>query len=116
MNPFRVLVLAGLLAVSSAADAEEVVSYDELPVPVTTTLPEYPRHLRKDGLSGVVSLSVRVSETGKVTDAKVVKSTHKDFEEPALAAVKEWRFKPATKGGKPVELTIRLPLKFSLKD
>lgn len=118
MKPsLRILFAAGLVAAAVVVRAEPPArEFDEAPVPVKTVPPEYPDKLKRDGVSGVVSLMVTVTEDGKVTEASVAKSTHRDFEEPAIAAVKQWRFKPAKKDGKPVALTIRLPLQFAVKD
>lgn len=111
------LLAAGLLAVASPVRSQEAErKFDEPPAPVKTVAPEYPAQLKRDGVSGVVSLSVTITEEGKVSEAKVVKSSHPEFDAPAVAAVKEWRFKPAKKDGKPVALTIRLPVQFAVKD
>ena len=37
------------------------------------------------------------------------------FEEAALASVKQWRFAPAMKDGKPVPYWVELPMPFILK-
>jgi periplasmic protein TonB len=36
------------------------------------------------------------------------------LDQAALDAVRRWRFSPATRGGKPVEWTARLPIRFRL--
>jgi len=38
------------------------------------------------------------------------------FDEKAIEAVRQWRFKPATRGGKPVAATVMIPLEFNLDD
>ena len=61
-------------------------------------------------------MTVTVSEKGTVSDVKIKKSSgHDALDEAVLAAVKKWKFKPATKYGKPVEDTRDLPVVFSLK-
>jgi len=46
---------------------------------------------------------------------KVKKSDHKLFAEAAVKAVKNSKFQPATKNGKPVAASIDIPVKFVLE-
>ncbi|PTY06399.1 hypothetical protein DB347_13315 [Opitutaceae bacterium EW11] len=99
------------LAPARAADAE----FDQRPVPVKTPPPEYPAAMRQEGVAGTVAVKVVVDETGAVTECTVSKSTNRAFEEPALAAVRTWKFKPATKDGTPVKARFILPIQFNLE-
>lgn len=56
--------------------------------------PELPAALRAAGVEGVVIVKYVVSETGVVTNAKVIKGPP-ELHEVCLAAVRSWRFKPA---------------------
>jgi TonB family protein len=52
-----------------------------------------------------ISVKVAIDRTGRVTDARVVENTGEDSEAldgVATEAAREWRFHPATLGGKPV--------------
>ena len=40
------------------------------------------------------------------------KSSHPAFEQPALQAVRRWRFEPGKRGGKPVSFKMRVPITF----
>jgi protein TonB len=42
----------------------------------------------------------------------VQQSTDPVFERPALAAVKQWRFEPGKRNGKPVRFRMRVPITF----
>lgn len=53
-----------------------------------------------------------VDPGGRVSDAKVLKSTDTLFNSSALSAVKQWRFEPAQRGGKPVEARMRQAIEF----
>jgi protein TonB len=55
-----------------------------------------------------------IDRNGRVTNATVQKSTHHEFERPALTAVKKWKFDPGKRGGKPVQFKMRIPITFSL--
>lgn len=82
------------------------------PVAISQPKPEYPPALRSQGIEGVVIVKYVVSETGVVSDAKVLKGPP-EFHAVCLAAVKSWRFKPALSQGKPVEVyrIARFPFK-----
>ena len=71
---------------------------------------------REQGLEGVVVLSVLVRPDGRVEDARVASSSGADvLDEAALAAVRGWLFTPATRGGRPVESIVEVPVKFALR-
>ena len=44
-----------------------------------------------------------------------VKSLHPDLDEQALLAVKEWRFDPGTRDGKPVPVLVMIEMTFALR-
>ena len=69
------------------------------PLPVTTVDPSYPAtSLEK----GVVLIEALVSEKGLVTEAKVMASSSPAFDEAALAAARQWRFRPSRVAGRAV--------------
>lgn len=105
------LISVALFGASAIARAES--AFDEAPTPVRTLAPAYPEALRRDGVSGMVSVAVTVDENGNVTNASVAKSTNADFEQPALQAVAQWKFKPAKKAGQAVAVSVVLPVRFS---
>ena len=56
-------------------------------------------------LEGRVKVSCRINTRGQVVSAEVVESNHPAFSEPALAAVRQWKFDPAVKDRHLVEST-----------
>lgn len=76
--------------------------------------PEYPRSASLGKKDGYVSIGLVVGIDGVPHDVKVVSSTDKDFDANAIAAVQRWRFKPATKGGQPLEVPIEVQIAFHL--
>ena len=110
------LVLAFALLVCAAPVAAIAQSHTEPPVPVRTVPPEFPYDLRRAGVSGVVMVNCRIDETGAVQDMKVTKSSNQAFEEPALDALKKWKFKPAKREGNPVSVRVTIPIRFALND
>lgn len=111
---FSLALIIGLL-VPTIAGAQEP-DFDVRPTPIKTPPPEYPYQLKRDGVTGVVAVKVLIDEKGSVAECIVAKSSHADFEKPALDAVKKWKFKPATKGGEPVKAWLMIPLHFRLAD
>lgn len=94
-------------------DAEEhVYELAEVAPPRVTRQvnPEYPE--RGIRVQGVVAIGVVVTSKGLPDDVKVVKSLEKDVDRCALDAVKQWRFAPAKKDGKPVAVHITIEIEF----
>ena len=89
---------------------------DREPVPITLGSPVYPEKAKKEGIEGMVYVSAYVDVKGKVTEAKVEKSTAAVFDSAALAAARKSVFTPAGKDGKPVGAWVTLPYKFKLAD
>lgn len=74
--------------------------------------PEYPAEAKASGVEGVVLVKYVVSESGSVTDVKILKGPS-ELASVCLAAVKSWRFTPAILEGKPVSVVrvARFPFK-----
>lgn len=86
-----------------------------IPVPIQQDPPEYPRMAHKMERQGVVEAEILVGVNGSVEDIRIIKVDPRGlgFEEATEAAVKKWRYKPATKLGVKVRMwvTIRVPFK-----
>lgn len=94
-------------------NAFSLAEIDQKPRVIFQAAPVYPSNLKS--VEGVVTLLFIVDESGKVTNARVEKSTHPDFEKPALDAVRQWKFEPAIKGGKRVSCKMKAPIRFQGK-
>jgi periplasmic protein TonB len=111
------ILIAGSSRLLCAQDAEGVYSkVDQNPTAVKTPEPKYPVSLKREGVSGIVAVTCVIDETGKVISAKATKSTRAEFEKPALDAIQNWVFKPATKDGKPVKVRVTIPFRFSVEE
>jgi TonB family protein len=75
--------------------------------------PEYPEQALTQRVQGPVLLDVRISQEGAVQEIKVV-SGEPLLAEAAIAAVRQWRFKPQMVNGHAVEMETRITLKFTL--
>ncbi|HEX2851683.1 MAG TPA: energy transducer TonB [Opitutaceae bacterium] len=92
----------------------ELVKLDQTPVVKTRVPPLYPSALRKANIEGEVLVDFVVTNEGKVVKAFAAKSSHREFEAAAVAAVSKWKFKPGTKGGRSVNTHMQVPIGFSL--
>ena len=76
--------------------------------------PAYSDVSRQLGEKGRVVVLALVSKEGLLQDAKIVESSgFPRLDVQAIDTVTAWRFEPATKDGKPVVGTVRIPLEFS---
>lgn len=75
----------------------------------------YPKKAKKEGKSGQVTLNVKVSKTGKPLSIKVVKSSDKIFEKPAITAMEKMTFTPGRKDNKICESNVTIPISFKLR-
>jgi len=76
--------------------------------------PEYSDEARLVNYSGTVLLSVVVDTEGKARSIALVKGLGLGLDERAVAAVRQWRFKPGTKDGHPVNVRARIEVNFKL--
>lgn len=112
MNPKATLFLAtALVLVARPAFAAGQM---ESPVPVRTVAPVYPYDLRRQGVTGLVNVNCMIDEKGDVQDPKVEKATNDQFVQPALDALKKWKFKPAKRDGTAVAIRVTIPIRFSV--
>ncbi|PTY06965.1 hypothetical protein DB347_10220 [Opitutaceae bacterium EW11] len=78
--------------------------------------PEYPATMRHEGRSGEVLVEFVVDESGRVINARILRTSHHDFEGPVLRAVARWRFDSGKRNGVPVKFRMVAPLNFNLGD
>ncbi len=74
----------------------------------------YPAQARKLSIEGQVVLAITVEADGHVSAARVVSGPGYGLNEAAQGAILRARFKPATKGGKPVATDLRYTYTFAL--
>lgn len=95
--------------------AGKFYAFDERPVLVKSVSPRYPDLARQAGIEGTVLLRVVIDERGRVIDVTVLNSDVTDsMVRAAVAAVKQFRFKPAKQRMKPVKAAVAVPIRFKL--
>ena len=87
------------------------------PEPITKTKPSYPEIARKAKVQGQVILQAVVRKDGTVGEVQVLRSPGSKFgfDEAAIAAVKQWRYKPGLQNGKPVDVYFTIVVDFVLQ-
>jgi protein TonB len=108
-------------SVSRSIDTSESLSTahvvrEAIPLYQINPPPQYPASAISRGYQGTVLLEVLVDKNGKVSDLRVFKSSgYPVLDKKALAAVKDWLFKPGMKENKTVAMWVRIPIRFKLK-
>lgn len=103
-------------ALPETAQTAGVILRQAKPLFRVNSPPEYPRIARKRGYQGIVILDVWVTRNGKVGNLKLHKSSgYPVLDRSAIASVKNWLFKPGIKDGKPVDMWVRVPVRFKLE-
>ncbi len=90
----------------------ELEDLTRAPRPISQRAPTYPPELRRAGISGTVVLMFIVRDDGTTSNITVERSDNPAFEEPAVRAVRKWRFEPGEKDGKAVNTRVRIPIPF----
>jgi protein TonB len=97
-------------------DLFNIGDLDQKPVGRVQPQPVYPYEMTRQGISGEVLVEFIINYIGDVVDARVIRSSHREFEAPALQAVYKWKFKPGRKGGRAVNVRASQPIEFNLSD
>ena len=101
----RTALQHGVFRVGGGVSAPRILSDPE---------PEYSEEARKAKYQGVCVLWLVVGPDGRPRDIKVARSLGLGLDEKAIEAVKNWKFEPAMKDGKPVAVQINVEVNFHL--
>jgi TonB family protein len=89
-------------------DAPLHVSGDVVPpVVIERVAPDYTQ-TRPIRAAGLPIFEAIIGIDGRVKDVRVVKSVHSEVDAAIVAALKQWKFKPATLHGRPVPVYFRV--------
>ena len=78
--------------------------------------PKYPKISLRRKEAGTVLLALIVTAEGRAKDVRVLKTSgYPRLDKAALDAVKDWRFIPAKRLGRPVDADYELPIHFKLR-
>lgn len=93
------------------------IEVDELPELTEELRPLYPEELRRAGVSGLVLVQYVVGIDGRMDwrTIRVLVSSHQAFLLAALDALRDSRFKPACRGGRPVAVLVQQTIRFEYR-
>ena len=108
---------------TDATKGEEVrhpVKYDPdagitAPKVIHKVNPTYPEEARQQGIQGIVVSEAIIDSEGTVVDVKVLESPDEILNQPTVDALTQWKFEPATKDGKPIDVIYVLSVKYALE-
>lgn len=84
------------------------------PVAITMGPPVYPPEFRRSRIQGEAEVWFIIGVDGRTEEVQVSTATDEAFAEAAIAAVSQWRFRPAQKGGQPVRVRSKQLIKFQI--
>jgi protein TonB len=83
------------------------------PVKTRDVRPQYPSIAQSARVQGVVIIEATIGPTGKVQDARVLRSIPL-LDQAALDAVRQWEFTPTMLNGVPVPVIMTVTVQFTL--
>jgi TonB family protein len=117
----RTLAIAALLfAATALGSAQQVYSAKDtgvtLPRLTYRSQPRYTQEAWERRVQGTVTLDCDVLADGSVGAVLVTRSldTTYGLDGQAVASVRDWKFQPGTKDGKPVPVRVSVEVKFTL--
>lgn len=84
------------------------------PQALATPDPAYTEEARRAKTQGTCVLAVIVDADGRTRDIRVVRGLGFGLDAKAVEAVRQWKFEPAKKDGKPVNVAINVQVEFKL--
>lgn len=85
------------------------------PVLIRKLTPRYPRLMVGAGAGATVVLRCVIDKNGHVRDPEVIVPAMAPFNAAVLEVLPQWRYKPATHGGKPVDSYLELKVTFNVQ-
>jgi protein TonB len=87
---------------------------DRVPGARVQVPPDYPPAKQQSGAGGSVLVEFDVDPAGRVVRAEAIRYTDREFAEPAVRAVRKWRFEPGRRNGKAVSFRMAVPIEFGI--
>jgi TonB family protein len=86
------------------------------PTVISRVEPQYSDEARQAHYQGTVVLEALIRKDGTVDILRVVHAAGYGLDANAIAALKQWVFKPGTKNGNPVDVALNIEVNFNLRD
>jgi TonB family protein len=78
--------------------------------------PSYPVELQRAGVTGTVRLGAVISKEGMLTGTRLISSPDPGLTQAAMNAVSQWRYRPSSLDGQPIEVLTTIDVNYSLRD
>lgn len=85
-----------------------------MPEVISEVKPQYTSDALRRRVEGPVEVQAVVLADGTVGESRVIRSLDPDLDRAALIAVRQWRFRPATRSGKTVPVLVVIEISFTL--
>jgi TonB family protein len=108
------MLLALVLAMQTAQAPVRVGGNIPPPQKIKDVRPVYPTDAQQSGAQGVVIIEAIIDPTGKVSEARVVRSIPM-LDQAATDAVRQWEFTPTLLNGTPVPVIMTVTVNFAMQ-
>jgi TonB family protein len=102
---------AGTIIASPRANTSNVTA----PRIISSEFPEFTDEAKKKLISGICVLGLIVDQTGFPIRIHIVRSLDPGLDQNAIAAVSQYRFKPALHQGQPVPVEVNIEVNFGIR-
>jgi periplasmic protein TonB len=85
------------------------------PILIHRIQPDYPKSALAAHIQGTVVLEALITQNGDVQNIRLTKSAHPLWNQSAIEAVGNWKYKPATLGGRPIAVYFHVTVMFTIK-
>jgi len=76
--------------------------------------PTFPHEMRLSAMRGEVVVDFSVDIEGRVRNAYAIRSLNPSLDDPAISAVRRWRFEPGRSGDRPINVNMQVPVVLAL--
>ena len=121
LDPSRTTLTGGPERVSGPVGARRGAPPDPAaPRPMVTppekylhVSPVYPPDAQRSRISGLIVMEATIDPKGNVVDLVVVRGV-RELDDAAIKAVSQWKYRPATRDGKPIPVIMTVTVTFSV--
>jgi len=83
---------------------------------ISQVKPVYPEDLREKGIQGLVLMNAVISMKGDILSLQVTNQPDPELAKAATEAVRQWKYRPTTLNGVPVEVVTTIAVDFRLEE
>jgi TonB family protein len=99
------------ISILGAAPGDVAPSVEEY-----TTPPLYSDEARRNGIEGAIVAQAHIDVDGGVSAARVTSGLGFGLDQNALVALRQWRFRPGSRGGRAVPMDVEIEVGFTLRN